>query len=74
MLINFKILVKRWKSSNKKWINGKMVLQKKLKIANKLRRFNLQFYQILKENIKDNKKMANQMVLEYYLAIVAMQK
>ena len=51
-----------------------MVLQKKLRIANKLRRFNLQFYQILKENIKDNKRMANQMVLEYYLAIVAMQK
>ena len=74
MLIYFKILVKRWKSSNKKWINGKMVLQKKLRIANKLRRFNLQFYQILKENIKDNKRMANQMVLEYYLAIVAMQK
>ena len=74
MLIYFKILVKRWKSSNKKWINGKTVLQKKLRIANKLRRFNLQFYQILKENIKDNKRMANQMVLEYYLAIVAMQK
>jgi len=73
-MLNFKILVKRWKSSNKKWINGKMVLQKKLKIANKLGRFNLQFYQILKENIKDNKRMANQMVLEYYLAIVAMQK